>query len=852
LGFDWSLSSVERRWSNKPETWHKTAAAATVMTTTTKEDEPDNDEDVSWMSGVMSSLDGYYIPTGFPVSTIFNLLQPKQVDCMYLTLFLALLVSKKKPSASDRGVPVAFINDGHFKGELKDYLEAGSTMHPVDEKYRVMLAVYENHHYYMMDVNAEMMKVTVFDNSVTELTQNSITKDMLHRAYHAADAVDKAMRGGEESHGVSMTGSHKSRVYYGGSSAKLKQRRKKWSVCNGKPYWRERREIQKNACICYTAFDMCKVLTVETHGNGNGNLREWFVGWLVRETAAAYASGMMTAGEGSDTGVWKTEMKAWIQQIPWSNEVPGNVVPDSFYREDNIALLLRKARDGAPGLAAPLAIEGPARALEKTPPSTVATVPSTEVEAGALSPAAVDKKTPIENNAASIKHHDAPGPTALMEVEEEARVLSPADAVDNTSIEETAASATKRRKANLARLPNGDNATGPNPNAANSAKIPRHDYEASLVPVAVYSPVKAPCSTDDNAPEEEQATSTAHLAFYNTEHDTMMRQELEDISSFGQNVEDRRVANNVSIQVGSNFVRDVGTGDGEERGVGAGDGVTQAPTSPVGRNRIVDPCFDPTLYGGVALPLLEDLKPYHVGVRETETLSVHYFWYGAMLFACYTTEKPEEVIALLKEKFYPVAPTQPIICPTCAQRFFNPIQAKGHQERWETNGMCDPNWSSMQLAFGPSAFLLPNYLIDFLKGWRYKRLDLLDACRYPLVISGKQGASMRGYLPMEIAKEKHRLVSHHDANGLVDLLKHKSSHFWSPRVVGIAGKARGFGPERFHFFPEIPHLCFMCPVHRWSPDLVTHFFAEYYRNPDDLHRFLYMTRDRPNPQGEER
>jgi hypothetical protein len=144
----------------------------------------------------------------------------------------------------------------------------------------------------------------------------------------------------------------------------------------------------------------------------------------------------------------------------------------------------------------------------------------------------------------------------------------------------------------------------------------------------------------------------------------------------------------------------------------------------------------------------------------------------------------------------------------------------------------------MELPFASSAFFLPDYLIDFLNNWESEKLDLLDAYGCPLVVTGRAGSSIHQYVAKEIAKEKSQLKSANGVNGIEELLSHKSGHFWSRMA---RGKARMFGEERFHLFPEIQHLSFMHPMNMWPLPLKLHFFSKYKPNQDgNPYRFDYQ------------
>jgi hypothetical protein len=244
--------------------------------------------------------------------------------------------------------------------------------------------------------------------------------------------------------------------------------------------------------------------------------------------------------------------------------------------------------------------------------------------------------------------------------------------------------------------------------------------------------------------------------------------------------------------------------------------------------------FDPSQLGAASLPGLDDLCNRHLALDDVETLV--YFWYGAMLFAFVRTDayQLEGVKELLRKRFHPVAPKEALRCTHCSQTFYNPVQARHHELCWETNGRCRPGMESMSIA-GPPAFYLPPYLLDFLGLWEHDILDLLDACRVPVAITGKPNTSTHKYFPKEIYKEKMELMKQ---KNLKHLLTHKSDHLWGDRT-GVVGEARLFGKERFRIVPELPHLSFLLPLNMWPPELSAPFFARC--KPSSFGRYYYQT-----------
>lgn len=269
-------------------------------------------------------------------------------------------------------------------------------------------------------------------------------------------------------------------------------------------------------------------------------------------------------------------------------------------------------------------------------------------------------------------------------------------------------------------------------------------------------------------------------------------------------------------------------------------GTAEAPSSSRGRNTMVEPVFDPVPLGGEPLPRLDNLTNEHIGAGKD--VDVKYFWHGAMLFAFDGKQNNLQYVnELLKKRFYPVRPTSPIQCSACSKSFYNPIQAKNHRKGWEINGVCDPERSSMELGFSPSAFFLTDVVIGFLKRWGSKKVDLLDAFQFPFPVGGKPGPAtqLRPYMGLELTKEKRQMSIRNQ--GLPELLAHKSLHFWSPSDKGAARK---FGPERFQLFPEILHLGFLRPMNMWPQDLAQPFFASYRATPDgNNYRFQYQVAD---------
>ena len=798
-----------------------------------------------WAQGMLCRIGTcQLLPCQFTRNIIHKLLQPNiMMDLVYLRLFLVLLV--RMPTESQCHVIHTIIDDADFKASLDEYFQ--NFFNDSSTAKTIVAVVHEQKHFYLMQADFNTHTVWVDDSAVTN-TSVSVSVAMTMRAHIFVKGCAERIKDANTQICTKVRANGP--LCYGGERKPTKKKRQNFQAWIVKYINKQNKQTPDvNACACYTAYDLCTTLRLDPNLDNLDDpkvaIRGWFVSWVIRETRAAYLSGVMSLDDGAsqeNIDSWKELMDAWIANIPDGNDITswaaepevtkervaelGNTTPpDAKQRlfeearvveesvdakaerrtrvEDEAAKKAAAAEKGAKTLAEQTAA-AEAKQLDEQKAKEAAEKARAHAEAekkaAAAEKAAKTLKAQTEKKAAAeAKHLDE---QKAKEAEKKARVHAEA--------EKKAAAAEKEAK----KLDQQEEAL-----AAEDKRVAEDEAAGGWVSAEQHVSEEEEVDRCDEYVRREAALEEAERV--------LKRPMVNSVQQDAECAKRRKASLDLDLMRGPL----IHVPEANVPIEAAGRSIIIAGR----RNMVVAENFDPSQLGAASLPGLDDLCNRHLALDDVEKLV--YFWYGAMLFAFVRTDhyQLEGVKALLRKRFHPVAPKEALRCNHCSQTFYNPVQARHHETCWETNGMCKPGMESMSIA-GPPAFYLPTYLLDFLGLWEHGILDLLDACRVPVAIVGKPNTSTHKYLPHEIYKEKLALMK---KKGLEHLLTHKSDHLWGDRKRDQISEARDFGKERFRIVPELPHLSFLLPLNMWPPELSAPFFARC--KPSSFGRYYYQT-----------